>query len=99
MGPFISNVRKAHPAIRNRLIIRVFTGTASLEHRIRTNAIPIAPLNPPYVNATTYTHFSPYPELLSLGIKIAIEKNLANNMHRYNIPSDTISSNPIKLTN
>jgi hypothetical protein len=47
VGPFISSVRKAQPAIRNKLMIRVFIRTASLEANIRVKAIPIAPLSPP----------------------------------------------------
>ena len=66
-------------------MIRVLTGTDSFEANIKVNAIPTAPLKPPYVNAITYFHFKPYPYFESLGMKIAIEKNLANVMQAYNI--------------
>lgn len=47
VGPLIRSVKNAQPAIKNKLIIRHFTGTASFEARIKTNAIPMAPLKPP----------------------------------------------------
>lgn len=59
VGALISKVKKEHPAILKRHIILVFTGTASFEAKIKVNAIPIAPLNPPYVKAHTSFHFNP----------------------------------------
>lgn len=53
VGPLIKRVRNAHPAIKNKLIILHFIGTASLDARIKVKAIPTAPLKPPYVNAMT----------------------------------------------
>ncbi len=47
VGPLISKVKKAQPAIKNRLMILVFIGTASFAARIKVKAIPMAPLNPP----------------------------------------------------
>lgn len=84
VGALISKVRKEQPAMLNRHIIRVFTGTASFDANIRVNAIPIAPLKPPYVKANTYDHFKPYPEFFNLGMNTEIEKNLANVIQTYN---------------
>jgi hypothetical protein len=62
------------------------------------NAIPTAPLNPPYVKAQTYGHLRPYPSTCNLGIKTEIEKNLAKIMQIYKISNLNISSSPINFT-
>lgn len=47
VGALINKVKNEQPAILKSEIIRVLTGTASFDARIKVKAIPIAPLKPP----------------------------------------------------
>ena len=49
----------------------------SMCETIKLNAIPIAPLSPPYVKMTTYFQVRPYPKLDRKGMNTPIDINLA----------------------
>lgn len=53
VGPLINKVKKAQPAIKNKHMIFVFNLTPSSAAKIKTKAIPMAPLKPPYTKART----------------------------------------------
>jgi hypothetical protein len=59
VGAFIMRVKNAQPAILKMLIDRNFSGRNVFDAKIKVNAIPTAPLNPPYVKAPIYIHFKP----------------------------------------
>lgn len=65
--PFTTNVQTAIPDIWNNIISLHLGGNDSSLATINANAIPIEPLNPPYVNTSIYDHDKPYPNLLSHG--------------------------------
>lgn len=85
VGALITKVSKEQPAILKSDIIRNIMGSSESAAKIKVKAIPTAPLSPPYINASTSVHFSPYPYFCNLGIKTAIERNLAAIIHKYNM--------------
>ena len=57
----ITKVRIEQPAILNKDIKVNFCLSMVSAARISANAIPTAPLRPPYVKMTTSFHLRPYP--------------------------------------
>lgn len=59
VGALITKVKNAKPAILKIEINLNFYGRKSFAARIKVNAMPTAPLKPPYVNAKTSFQCNP----------------------------------------